>query len=132
MKLTLSDFPSFSFHDSPVRQISESEDRIIIALDFAYIRPPIEEAGGKLWKLSNCSLVCRAVQKNEKEEWTDTVEAREHTTPERPIEEVQHEEVLDGCLALSGFTQNNNWGVWRIQAEDFDLAYQERTEIKEG
>ena len=132
MKLTLSDFPSFSFHDSPVRQIQEIGDRIVIAFDFAIIRPPLEAAAGALWKLLDCSLVCKTVHKSEKEEWTDTVAAKTHSTPERPLEEVQHEEILNGCLVLSGLTQKNNWGVWRIAAEEFDLTWKEKDQIENG
>lgn len=132
MKLSLSDFSAVSFHDSRVQQIEESSQRIRLSLDFAIIRPPLQDAAGKCWKLVDCSLECLRIQRSEKEEWSDTVKARPHSTPGRPIEEVQHEETTDDCLALSGLTQNNNWGVWRIAAEEFHLTWREKNEIQKG
>jgi hypothetical protein len=132
MKLLLSDFQAVSFHDSPLREIDEDRQRIRLSLDFAVIRPPLEVAAGRSWRLTDCTLECLGVQRSEKEEWTDTVRAKPHSNPERPIEEIQHEEVADGCLVFSGFTQSKNWSVWRIEAPEFLLTWKAKREEETG
>lgn len=127
MKLTLPDFRFVSFHDSPVRSIEESLTGVRIVFDFGMLRPPLIDGLGQ-WRLIDCSLECVGVQRSEKEEWSDTVIAKPHSTPERPLEEVSHEEIVGGCLQLSGFTQSKCWGVWRIAAQEFVLTWKARHE----
>jgi hypothetical protein len=122
MKLHISDFKSVSFHDSPIRSIEERDGYIKICLDFGLIRPPLKEAEGQKCLIRECILECIDVSRSEKEEWHDTVKATPHSMPNRPLEEIQNEEVTDQYIEFGG-KSGINWGVWRIAAREFDLSW---------
>jgi hypothetical protein len=130
MLLTLEDLRAVSFHDASVLAVHEDGSSITIELDCAYVGPPLQEAAGRQWTLTDCTFVCHGVRRNEKEEWDDAKQPRSHSTPERPMVEILDEEVKGDVVELGGFTERNSWAVWRIGAESFELTWMEKTEFK--
>jgi len=132
MKTTTEQLSSVSFHDAMVQHIEERPGYICLDIDSAFIGPQHPDAEGKEWTAHDCRFECFDVLRSEKEEWDDSQSAKPHSEPDRPIEELLDEEVVDGCLVLSGFTRKNNWGVWRIKAREFVLTWRERHEFKKN
>lgn len=44
--------------------------------------------------------------------------------------DILNTEVIEDYLELSGWTEDQNWGIWRIKAESFTLTFNHQKEIK--
>jgi hypothetical protein len=119
-----------SFHDSTLLSVEEKPGYIHMEIDSACVRSSLIGAEGEAWTLQECSLQCYGVEKNEKEEWDDTRTAKPCSNPSLPIEQILENEVIGTCFELAGFTLNNNWGVWRIEAKEYDLNWKTKVEFK--
>ena len=130
MKLSLADLGRVSFHDSTLLSVEEKPGYIRMEIDSACVWASLIGAEGEAWTLQECSLQCFNVVKNEKEEWDDTSTAKSHSNPSLPIDEILDNEVIETCFELAGFTHNKNWGVWRIEAKEFELNWKTQAEFK--
>jgi len=127
MKLSLADLGRVSFHDSALLSVEEHPGYIRMEIDVAYVWPSLIGAEeGDSWTLKECSLQCFDVQKNEKEEWDNTLSPKPSSNPSLPIDEILDNEVKGTCLELAGFTHNKNWGVWRIEAREYEFCWKQK------
>ncbi|WP_309400110.1 hypothetical protein [Cerasicoccus maritimus] len=130
MELTLQDLNHVSFHDGSLESIEEKPDYIRMTIDSGAYGPPLLESEGKEWIIKDCVFECIGVTKNEKELWKDTKEALPFPDDSIPIDEIQTEDVKNGCYEIGGFHKNKDWAVWRIQARKFKLTFQTKEEFK--
>jgi hypothetical protein len=130
MKLQLNDLKHVSFHDGTLDAVNISEGNIEMTIDSGAIGPPLPETAGKEWIIREIKFTCEQVSLNETELWTDTEKGLPHPTPQKPIYDILNTEVKDDFLELSGFTEDQNWGVWKIKAESFTLAFKSQEEFK--
>ena len=130
MELTLQDLNHVSFHDGTLESIEEKPDYIRMTINTGAFGPPLSESEGKEWIIRDCTFECIGVTRNEKELWKDTKEALPFPGESIPIDEIQTEDVKDGCYEIGGFYEYENWAVWRIQAQKFKLTFQKKEELK--
>ncbi|MBK1880737.1 hypothetical protein [Pelagicoccus mobilis] len=130
MELTLQDLKHLNFHDGTLESVEEVGSHIRMSIDSGAFGPPLDGSEGKQWIIRDCVFECFGVTRNEKELWKDTKEPSQFPDGSLPIDEILNEDIKNDCYEMSGFHENQDWAVWRIQAQKFKLTYQTKTEFK--
>ena len=99
-------------------------------IDGAQIGLPLNDPQGKTWNLHECLFECFGVSKNEKEEWDRNGSAKPPSDSSLPIDEILDDEVKGSFYELAGYTHDKQWGVWRIEAQEFELNWKTKEEFK--